>query len=90
MYDPQASRVRPHLALYVSQVNGLGSNVQEHLLAPQFLVLSQEGESCLGFLHILNVPVLEGECQQVLQAGRQRKDGEVRQNISLLMKRVKM
>lgn len=60
-----------HLTLYVSEVNGLCTNIQEHLLAPQLFVLSQEGETGLGFLHTLHIPVLERECQQVLHARRQ-------------------
>lgn len=58
----------PHLALDVSQVNGLRSDVQEHLLAPQLLVLSQEGEASLRLLHALDVAVLQRERQQVLRA----------------------
>lgn len=57
-----------HLALYVSEVNGLGPDVQVHLLTPQLLALRQEGETGLGFLHALHVSILERECQQVLQA----------------------
>lgn len=48
-----------HQALYVSELNGLHANIQEHLLTPQLIVLSQEGETCLGFLHTLNIPILE-------------------------------
>lgn len=61
----------PHLALDVSQVNGLRSDVQEHLLAPQLLVLSQEGEASLRLLHALDVAVLQRERQQVLRAKKQ-------------------
>lgn len=66
---------QPHLALDVSQVNGLCSNIQEHLLAPQLLVLSQEGEAGLRLLHALDVAVLQRERQQVLRAQRRETGG---------------
>ena len=56
-----------HLALYVSEKNSFFSDIQVHLLAPQLVVLRQEGETCLGLLHTLHIPVLEWERQQVLQ-----------------------
>lgn len=56
----------PHQALDVSEENGFCSNIQEHLLTPQLLVLGQEGEPCLGFLHPLHIPILEREGQEVL------------------------
>lgn len=62
----------PHLALDVSQVNGLRSDVQEHLLAPQLLVLSQEGEASLRLLHALHVAVLQRKRQQVLRAKKKK------------------
>lgn len=66
----------PHLALDVSQVNGLRSDVQEHLLAPQLLVLSQEGEASLRLLHALHVAVLQRERQQVLRAQKKKKEAD--------------
>lgn len=60
---------RSHQALDVPEENGVCSDVQEHLLAPQLFVLSQEGEPCLGFLHSLHIPVLEREGQEVLRRG---------------------
>lgn len=54
-----SSGPRPHLALDVSQVNGLCSDIQEHLLAPQLLVLGQEGKASLRLLHTLDVAVLQ-------------------------------
>lgn len=61
-----------HQALDVSEENSFFSNIQEHLLTPQLFVLSQEGEPCLGFLHTLHVPILEGEGQEVLQRETKR------------------
>jgi len=54
-------------------MNGLRSDIQVHLLTPQLFVLSQDGETHLGFLHILHIPVLERVRQQVLQAARERR-----------------
>lgn len=59
--------ISSHLALYVSEMNSFLSDIQVHLLAPQLLVLRQEGETCLGLLHTLHIPVLEWERQQVLR-----------------------
>ena len=55
----EPSCICPHIALYVPEINSFFSDVQEHLLAPQLLVLRQEGETCLGLLHTLHIPVLE-------------------------------
>ncbi|KAF3853430.1 hypothetical protein F7725_014118 [Dissostichus mawsoni] len=46
------------------KLNGLNSNIQEHLLTPQLFALSQEGESGLGLLHIDHLTIFERECQQ--------------------------
>lgn len=61
--------VCPHLALEVTEENGVGSHVQVHLLNPQLLVLSQEGESRLGLLRVHHLAVPQGERQQVLPTG---------------------
>lgn len=55
-----------HLALCVSESEDLRADLQNYLLAPQLLRPGQSGQTRLGLIHTLHLPLLLGECHQVL------------------------